>query len=408
MGGFEVFSDIFHSLNRRTFQFIPHNNGNQLMSVIYSLVESKIGEDWQPNRLKCEFDYAEKVVETRNVMENVIERFEKADEACAVFLDKFEPWAECRKMTVEELNVIAGDIDSDRFKGNISKIVGGIVGVAGGAAIIASVAFPPLLIAGGVAAGISGTTVLGTSVAEVAFLKKRMTKAKTALEVDQELFRHLQEWFERSNDLIEAIERIVGFKIMADIQEELLLFYAQFKDLRSFINDSFMDKLRPLLAILIAKLLESGNLLARFGPDLAAVLISFIVVMFFMPMRDSYLCDRLALIQRLTIGVCGGIGAVSNFRTAAVGVMARKAMTEAVKGAPTVVENVPKVAARSIRVFAGIGMALDVTSIILTSIDIHKGSLSEQGKELKRIAEQLQEEFDFVEQVYNGLKKEVF
>ncbi|GFU60889.1 uncharacterized protein NPIL_53001 [Nephila pilipes] len=407
MGGFEIFSDVFHFLNKRTAQFMPNSNGNQLMSVIYSLVENKIGEE-RPNRLKYEIDYTEKVAETRNVMENVIERFEKADEACTLFLDKFTPWAECRKATVEELNVIADDIHSDRLKGNISKLVGGVVGVAGGAAIIASVAFPPLLIAGGIAAGVSGTTVLGTSVAEIAFLKKRMTKAKAVLENDKEHFRHLQEWFERSNDLIEAIEKIVGFKIMADVQEELLLFYGQFKSLKNLIEENFMDRLKPLLTILIAKLLSNGYLLAKFGPDLAAVLISFILVMFFIPMRDSYLCDRLALIQRLTIGVCSGIGAVSNFRTAAVGVMARKAMTEAVKGAPTVAENVPKIAARSIRVFAGIGIALDVTSIILTSIDLHKGSLSEQGKELKKVAEQLQEEFDFVEQVYNGLKKGVF
>ncbi|GBN09276.1 hypothetical protein AVEN_75640-1 [Araneus ventricosus] len=126
--------------------------------------------------------------------------------------------------------------------------------------------------------------------------------------------------------------------------------------------------------------------------------------MFIAPMSNMVLFDRIVLIQRLTVSVLSGLEAGLSLRTAVAGVAARRAL----QGVPTVAENMPKLFARSFKIFAGIGLALDVSNIILTSIDIYKCSFSEHGKKLKESADQLQEELEYVEQVHDSLRIEIF
>ncbi|GFT62845.1 hypothetical protein TNCV_1606711 [Trichonephila clavipes] len=96
----DLFKDIFLLLNKKAVQFLLSDEENQFISFIYSTAETYIRETEQ-NEFKNECDFQEKVAETRSVMEDVLLRFQKTDEARSEFLDKFPPWAEYRKTTVE-------------------------------------------------------------------------------------------------------------------------------------------------------------------------------------------------------------------------------------------------------------------------------------------------------------------
>ncbi|CAL1264679.1 unnamed protein product [Larinioides sclopetarius] len=405
MGRTDVFSDFFESLVRKGSQFAFNYGQKQLVSSIYSIATQAVGT--------CGFEsykaigYVDKEKEAMDLMEKLIERFQKTDEACAEFLAVYPDWEISRKATVKELNIISASIHKDRFKGNLSKMLGGCVGVIGGAAVVGAFVFPPLLplaIGGGVASGLGGATVFGSSIAEIVLLKKRMDQAKVIIENDSEKFRPLQKFFDRSNELMEALNEVIGFDLMNKIHEELKVFYQEYRSRKLQVDSNFMDKVRPIINNLVNLLVSHSNLLIRYGPEFTSVAISFVLAMFIAPMGDMVLFDRIVLIQRLTVGVLSGLEAGLSLRTAVAGVAARRAL----QGVPTVAENMPKLFARSFKIFAGIGLALDVSNIILTSIDIHRGSLSEHGKKLKEAADQLQEELEYVEQVHDTLKIEIF
>ncbi|GFT62844.1 uncharacterized protein TNCV_1606701 [Trichonephila clavipes] len=244
---------------------------------------------------------------------------------------------------------------------------GGFLGVFGGAALLAGVACPPLLIAGGVATALSLTSSIGTTVTETVYLKTRLEQAKTVLEKDQEQFKSLQEWFDRSSDLMTAINDIFGFNLMNTMQTEMNLLCTEFIKLKSQLNKNEMYKLLPYVLNVI-RILCHGHLVARFGIDLAAIMISFIIPMLIVVVNIH---DRITLIGNLAIGLCSSINVI---------------------------------AVKFIRSAVGIGIALGSITILLAADDVRKGSLSEHGKKMKEVAEKLQEEFDFIQNVYNELK----
>ncbi|XP_055925824.1 uncharacterized protein LOC129957515 [Argiope bruennichi] len=405
MGRADVFSDVFESLVKKGSQFAINYGQKQLVSSIYSIATQTIGTRAFDSYRGI--NYAAKEKEARNVMEKIIERFEKADEACSEFLAIYSKWEISRKATVEELNVIAASIHSDRFKGNISKMVGGCVGVIGGAAVVGAFVFPPLLplaIGGGVASGLGGVTVFGSSIAEIVVLKKRLNQAKIIIEDDFEQFQPLRKFFDRSNELMEALNEVIGFDLMDEIHGELKSFYEEYRNRKTEVDSNFINKIKPMINFLVNLLISKTNLLFQFGPELASMAISFVLAMFIAPMHNMVLFDRIVLIQRLSVGVLSGLEAGLSLRTAVAGVTARRAL----QGVPTVAENMPKLFARSFKIFAGIGLALDVSNIILTSIDMKKGSFSEHGKKLKEAADRLQEEFEYVEKVHDTLRIRIF
>ncbi|GFT39408.1 uncharacterized protein NPIL_309211 [Nephila pilipes] len=396
----EAFKDIFLLLNQKTTQLTLSDGKNPFISLIYSTAVKHIQEAY-PLEKRTEAEFVEKVAETRNVLEDVLMRFEKTEEARTQFLDTFLPWSEYRKAAIEELNAIADAIHSDKFKGNVSKIFGSFLGIFGGAALIAGIGCPPLLIAGGVATALSMTSTVGTSVTEIVYLKKRMGQAKTIVEKDDEQFKALEEWFVWSRDLMEAMNKLVGFNLMDVITEEMKLFCREFINLKSQLNENTVYRILPVLLSVI-KMLCSAHLAALYGTELAAVIISFIIPILIV-MANIY--DRITLIGHLTIGMSSIVSSAMGFKALST---VKKSMSDAISRSPTVTKAAPQVVARSAKALVGVGIALDSITLLLTANSLRQGSLSEQGKELKGMAEDLQKGFDFVEKVYNELKSRNF
>ncbi|GIY63646.1 uncharacterized protein CDAR_480201 [Caerostris darwini] len=379
-----------------------------LMSQIFSIAEDKILQI-QSYEVENEITFSQKATATKNTIENIIERFEKMDDASLEFLKYFPVWSKSRKLTIEELNKCADSIDSDRFNCNIGKIIGSSVGILGGAALVGSFVFPPLLplaIGGGIASGIGGATVCGTAVTELVLLKKLMGEAKDSIEKDLEEFRPLQAWFDRSDELMEALQDVLDFNLLKKLCEQGKAFFEEYRRQKHKIDKDFPSKFGRQLNFLVNLLVTESDLLAKFGVACAPAIISFLLAMFVVPMGDRMLHDRIELLQRLTIGMLSGVDAGVNLgrATCIAGTMVKNAF----RGVPTVAENMPRLFARSFKIFTGIGIALDVTSVVLTSIDLHNGSLSEQGKELKKAAQCLQDEYDRVEHVHVAIRTVIF
>ncbi|GFR27084.1 hypothetical protein TNCT_612751 [Trichonephila clavata] len=198
-----------------------------------------------------------------------------------------------------------------------------------GAALLAGVACYPLLIAGGVATALSVTSSIGTAVTETAYLKTRLEQAKTVLEKDQEQFKALQEWFDRSNDLMEAINNIFGFNLLNTMQAEMKLLCTEFIKLKGKLDKNGMYKLLTYL-INVIKILCNAYLVSKFGVELAAIMISFIIPML-MVVVNFY--NRITLIGNLTFGLSSSISAVMGFKALST---AKKSMEGAISRVHTV------------------------------------------------------------------------
>lgn len=391
---------FFLLLNQKTIQLKLSDEKNPFISLIYSTAEAYI-RGKESDEFENEHEFMEKVTEVRNIMEDVLQRLEKTEKARLEFLNKFPSWAECRKATIEELNAIGDAIHSDKFKGNVSKIFGSSLGVFGGAALLAGVACPPLLIAGGVATALSITSSIGTTVTESVYLKTRLEQAKTVTEKDQEQFKSLQEWFDRSNDLMEAIDDIFGFNLVDAMPKEMKLLCTEFQKLKGQLDKNKMCKLLPILTNVI-QILCSGHMAAKFGVKLSASIISFIIPLLIVVVNIYY---RMTVTENLTPGPSSNISTIMSLSSL---FSPKKTMKSAFSRAPSVAGKVPQVASKFMKAAAGIGIAMDSITILLTANDLRKGSVSEQEKELKGVAEDLQEEYDFIENVYKELRNQNF
>ncbi|GBN09274.1 hypothetical protein AVEN_75639-1, partial [Araneus ventricosus] len=94
-------------------------------------------------------------------------------------------------------------------------------------------------IGGDVSSGFGGATVFGSSIAEVVLLKKRMDQAKVIIENDSEKFQPLQKSFGRSQELMEALNEVIGFDLMDKIHEELKVFYQEYRRRRIQVDSNF-------------------------------------------------------------------------------------------------------------------------------------------------------------------------
>lgn len=76
--------------------------------------------------------FEEKVDTTRCDMKTVSDLFAKTNKAKKSFQKNLPAFKECRLSSISKLMEIADSIHKDRLNGNISKIVGGCTGAAGG------------------------------------------------------------------------------------------------------------------------------------------------------------------------------------------------------------------------------------------------------------------------------------
>ncbi|XP_015906168.2 apolipoprotein L4 [Parasteatoda tepidariorum] len=346
-------------------------------------------------------EFSNKFELTRRNLKEIIDAFNEAQKARQSFQKHFPKWTPSRKENVSSLREIADCINTDRFNCNVAKITGSAVGIAGGVAIGVSLVFPPAAIVlgavGGIASLAGGATVFGTSATEVTLLQKKMNEAKAILAKDGEQFSPLAKWFKHSQNLIDLLDKIIGFDIIQEIFEGLKNFKADVTDFRSLKNGVVHSSIKRLINLFIQKAAPAGLGAYSGFVQIVPVVIAFVFVVILFRKNNSLLFDCIVITHRTVLGLVKLLDMGSD-----LGMLIYNA---AAKAGIASTELITKATAKMITqgVLAGVGVALDVVNLVFASIDVHKGSVSEQAVQLKNAAYQLEYELKVIEAVYNAL-----
>lgn len=242
-------------------------------------------------------------------------------------------------------------------------------------------------LAGGGASLVGGGVVAGTSLTKCGLVKQKMKKAKKVLKEDQKAYQAIMKWFERTVDLEEAVEAVVDFQVMKTLATELKDFANDFKSKNA---TRFRETLKKILDFILD---TNDNLVASVGIQLTSIILTFCVVV--VVSRNCDILDSVILTNCMVLGLMSGLD---------FGVEVGRGIVMAVKGG-TVAAGVSSELARATfhGVLGGIGLTLNLINIVLTSIDIHKGSLSKQGTQILNASRKLDDELEFLDKVYARL-----
>ena len=257
--------------------------------------------------------------------------------------------------SLSQLNRVADEFEKRRRDGNIVKAVGSATGVLGSATAAAGAALTPftlgaglLLVAGGTAvAGIGTTAVVGAHITEKVCEKVDLEKVQQAVDRDRAQCERVQQlWKEFNSYSVDVINTIA----LADPSEE-----PDVAPLQTWVQVALEEVVHPV--ILIAETFHE-----KFSSIKDGVLKN---------QDGRQLCDHL-------------------------GKVARKINPKAILRSivSKVQQNYGKIIGTvAFLVIAAIGIG-NLLTLILSLIDLHKGSPSKIAKELREKSSQLQEELD--------------
>ena len=273
-------------------------------------------------------------------------------------------WMQLRDRSVSELRELADDIDKHHKNVNITTVTTASVGTVAGAVTLATIFAPftfGLSYAVGAAAvgAAAGLTALGASLTEMGLTKSTCSKAQDCIDADGKLTKTLYSLIDKINTCAEAL------KLSA----------------QKLDGWSGLEIARTVFVGIggLGNIVSSSSSLAR-----GAMMMN--------PGVRS-LAKQLAKIPKADW--------VAKFGT--------KASGRTFSAAKGLAKQTPKLASNGARVFgatlAGIGLVLDIYSIVTTSIDLANGSVSAAGKALRDKASQLKEEQEQIVNLIEELKK---
>ena len=253
--------------------------------------------------------------------------------------------------TLSQLNQIADELDKRQRQVNIAKLVGGGVGVIGSATAAAGVALTPFtagaasfLIGGGIAtASVGVSTALGSHIGKKVLEKVDLEEAQQIVDGDRRQCEEVKKlWKEFDSYCVDAVNTIA----LADPEEE-----SDIASLQTRVQVALKEVVEPI--ILIAETfchLETGSFSNCTGQQLVRALYE---------KAQTFLSHQL----------------VNKFVSSGVSKLKTGLGTAAFLMIATL----------------GVGSLLVV---IITAIDIHKGSLSKVAKDIREKFRLLQQELD--------------
>ncbi|GIY75293.1 hypothetical protein CEXT_485531 [Caerostris extrusa] len=373
---------------------------------------------------ECEVDavsvlsFEEKVEATKDNLGHVVDLFSKTNTARKAFMDNFDSWAPVRKDNISRLRTISKEILKDRFNGCISKVVGGGVGAAGGVLVGVGLLVPPvapvaipLAVGGGIAAALGGGVVVGTTGTEIVLLKKKLAEAKKLIKIEEENFKLMTHWFNQTQQLKKALEALVGMDLLKTMSDEVVQFLKDTANLAELKAGEYKEKFEYVMKTCVQQMHEFTNIAEELGPQIAPIVMSFIFVYCVLSGRNRIVLDGLMVTQRLALGLmsavditveAGRLFAGLAVKGSSVGMSGKVAPLAAVSVAGKVVPAaVSRIAALGF--FVGLGIAIDIINMILASKEIHTGAKSKYADQITSAAGQLEEEYLFLQNVYEEL-----
>ncbi|CAL1264685.1 unnamed protein product [Larinioides sclopetarius] len=329
------------------------------------------------------------ILNFKQKFERTFEILDSSEETRKKFLTTFPSWKSYREENIEKLLNTALGLKNIRQNSNIARIASGGVGIAGGLTIAASLLFPPaapFAVAGIIAAASGAAGAAGSSVTELLLSQKSLKEAKEVIAEDRRLLEHLgiSDFF---NELNGIFDDIFGKSISSEILNDLMEFLHQ---IPQTVND-----IRPHLSTLnslLTKLLPKITEFLIIGPPLAAVILSIIFVIFMIRRRGCFI-----LSNNVVLGLV---------RTADASVEITRLIAAAgLKGSSALAAQIPRQLAGKIAVgaIAGVGIALDLATIIMNSIDLAEGCHSDEVKMIYAVVDHLTAQLMVYQDFRDGL-----
>lgn len=248
----------------------------------------------------------------------------------------------------------------------------------------------PLAVAGGTIAVVGSAASIGTSIAEMTTLKGKVQEANAILEQDKESFDVLKMWLTHANDLSEALDRILSMDEENRVEGIL-------KILRDFVDVIFSSKNRILRNEMVKSLVKSTiKKLPRelLHSTLTSSLVSLLLTIALLYNRN----DKIIKDASNTLKVLASVVTAVDF---SVDVL--HSASAFIESDIAIASNLSKSVTKA--AVALFGMSLDMASIVLTSIDVHKGSISTEGQNITGTVDKLREETQILANVHNELSR---
>ncbi|GFQ65046.1 uncharacterized protein TNCT_174111 [Trichonephila clavata] len=112
-----------------------------------------------------------------------------------------------------------------------------------------------------------------------------LEEAKKFLKKERESLPSLENWFTYSNDLLKAVETLIGLEVVKVMYRDWKLFLVQLRRL----NNELWAK--PILSQCIRNAYDNHILHDKFGPLLAPVVVTFLFVVFLFHEKNRFLFD---------------------------------------------------------------------------------------------------------------------
>lgn len=365
----------------------------------------------------CASSKFEKVELLSENLSKMISSFKKCKESCSKFLEIYPSWSEKREKVIAQLKETSERLDKIKFDSNVAKVVGSSVGIAGGVLTAVGAALTPLTmglstpltIEGIVTSSLGGVTSLGTAVTELCLLANKIKIARKIVQKDKEEFNVLAELFDHAGAYMRALEDFVGLDPVAKVVNALeLCNVATGKSVTSHTSRSSTS--RKILALeasgIQKKVLDIAK--AILPPTLhgIAVPLSLIIAVVANPNLSELLQemrqlhhDNPVIYEIITIIYRIQILTLADMQANCVSCVNTAAKFGTITVSATVGQTISSV------LFAGLSIAIDVMSLTLTSINLHKGSYCHSAECVRKVNEQLTSEFDIVKSVYTELKQ---
>ena len=263
-----------------------------------------------------------------------------------------------RKRTIVQLYSIIEELDTHHFNVNISKVVGSSVGLTGGVLSVLGLVLVPvslgaslgLTIVGSGMAAAGGLTATGAGIAEKVISKIELPKAQAAIDADRALVEEVKRrWqsFERSSErIMMAIEYERACKEHSATTMTVL---KKLKAAWSMFSEKFESK-HAESAIFLWSIIS-------FGKSAVRLVSSAWDVLQVLYLGSETFASKIGWVERIFTTLIGGTGYIVFDR-----------------------------------LFLGIGLVLDLGTLIYTLYDMYHGSKSKVASKLRETAEKLQEE----------------
>lgn len=246
----------------------------------------------------------------------------------------------------------------------------------------------PLAIAGGSISVLGSATSVGASITEMAKLKSKIQEANLILEQDKESFVVLKLWLNHANELSDALDKVLAMDGEHRIE-------GLFKILRDFVQLILSSRDRIERNEMVKTLVKSTiSKVPRelMHTTLTTNLVSLLLIIAILYNRNEKDFENASITLKV-------IANIVTFMDFSVDVL--QSASNFIKTEIAIASNVSKTVTKA--AVALFGMSLDMASIILTSMDVHKGSLSSEGQNITKTVERLRQESCILEKVYGEL-----